>query len=136
MPQGIVGPQGITTISPPARGSQVKIGKIDSTDSTTGVAVFGIPKGAFIAGVYTISMGANVGETQTITAGFTASGTEILTSFAPNSTGYAVSGASTGSAVGTQLTADKTVYIKAAAALTNPVYVKVEYWLPPVGQAY
>lgn len=134
MPQGIVGPQGITVITPPARDSYEKIGKIDSTDGTTGVAVFGIPKGAFIAGVYTISMGANT--TQNITAGFSASGSDLLTSFAPNATGYAVAGANAGSAVGTQITADKTVYIKADAALTNAVYLKVEYWLPPVGQAY
>lgn len=134
MPQGVIGPQGITVITPPARDSYEKIGKIDSTDGTTGVAVFGIPKGAFIAGVYTISMGANT--TQNITAGFSASGSDLLTSFAPNATGYAVAGANAGSAVGTQLTADKTVYIKADAALTNAVYLKVEYWLPPVGQAY
>jgi len=134
MPQGIVGPQGITVITPPARDSFEKIGKIDSTDSTTGVAVFGLPKGAFIAGVYTISMGANT--TQTIEAGFSSGGDELLTSFAPNSTGYAVAGANAGSAVGTQLTADKTVYLTASAALTNAVYVKVEYWLPPVGQSY
>ena len=134
MPQGIVGPQGITVISPPARDSYEKIGKIDSTDGTTGVAVFGLPKGAFISGVYTISMGANT--TQNIEAGFSSGGDELLTSFAPNATGYAVAGANAGSAVGTQLTADKTVYLTADAALTNAVYVKVEYWLPPVGQAY
>ena len=134
MPQGIVGPQGITVITPPARDSFEKIGKIDSTDGTTGVAVFGLPKGAFIAGVYTISMGANT--TQNIEAGFSSGGDELLTSFAPNATGYAVAGANAGSAVGTQLTADKTVYLTADAALTNAVYVKVEYWLPPVGQSY
>lgn len=134
MPQGVIGPQRVTVITPPARDSYEKIGKIDSTDGTTGVAVFGIPKGAFIAGVYTISMGANT--TQNITAGFSASGSDLLTSFAPNATGYAVAGANAGSAVGTQITADKTVYIKADAALTNAVYLKVEYWLPPVGQAY
>lgn len=134
MPQGIVGPQGITVITPPARDSYEKIGKIDSTDGTTGVAVFGLPKGAFIAGVYTISMGANT--TQNIEAGFSSGGDELLTSFAPNATGYAVAGANAGSAVGTQLTADKTVYLTADAALTNAVYVKVEYWLPPVGQSY
>lgn len=134
MPQGIVGPQGITVITPPARESLEKIGKIDSTDGTTGVAVFGLPKGAFIAGVYTISMGANT--TQNITAGFTASGSDLLTSYAPNATGYAVAGANAGTAVGTLLDADKTVYIKADAALTNAVYVKVEYWVAPVGQPF
>ncbi len=134
MPQGVIGPQGVTVITPPSRESLSKIGKIDSTDGTTGVAVFGLPKGAFIAGVYTISTGANT--TQTIEAGFSSGGDELLTSFAPNSTGYAVAGANAGSAVGTQLTADKIVYLTADAALTSAVYVKVEYWLPPVGQAY
>lgn len=134
MPQGVIGPQGITVITPPARDSYEKIGKIDSTDGTTGVAVFGLPKGAFIAGVYTISMGANT--TQTIEAGFSSGGDELLTAFSPDATGYAVAGAAAGSAVGTQLTADKTVYLTADAALTNAVYVKVEYWLPPVGQSY
>lgn len=134
MPQGIVGPQGITTISPPARESLSKIGKIDSTDGTTGVAVFGLPKGAFISGVYTISLGANT--TQTIEAGFSDGGADLLTAYAPDATGYAVAGAAAGSAVGTQLTADKVVYLTASAALTSAVFVKVEYWLPPVGQAY
>ena len=134
MPQGIVGPQGITVITPPARDSYEKIGKIDSTDGTTGVAVFGLPKGAFIAGVYTISMGANT--TQNIEAGFSSGGDELLTAFSPDATGYATAGVKAGSAVGTQLTADKTVYLTADAALTNAVYVKVEYWLPPVGQSY
>ena len=127
MPQGVIGPQGVTVITPPARESYSKIGKIDSTDGTTGVAVFGLPKGAFIAGVYTISTGANT--TQTIEAGFSDGAAELLTA-------YAVAGAAAGSAVGTQLTADKTVYLTASAALTSAVYVKVEYWLPPVGQAY
>jgi hypothetical protein len=136
MPQGVIGPQGVTVITPPARGSQTKIGKIDSTDSTTGVAVFGLPKGAFIAGVYTISTGANSTGTPTIEAGFASGDDELLTAFAPDATGYAVAGTYAGSAVGTQLTADKTVYLKASAALTSAVYVKVEYWLPPVGQAY
>lgn len=134
MPQGVIGPQGVTVITPPARDSYEKIGKIDSTDGTTGVAVFGIPKGAFIAGVYTISTGANT--TQTIEAGFSDGGAELLSAFAPDATGYAVAGAAAGTAVGTQLTADKTVYLTASAALTNAVYVKVEYWLPPVGQTY
>ncbi len=134
MPQGVIGPQGVTVITPPSRESLSKIGKIDSTDGTTGVAVFGLPKGAFIAGVYTISTGANT--TQTIEAGFSDGGSELLTAFAPDATGYAVAGAAAGSAVGTQLTADKVVYLTASAALTSAVFVKVEYWLPPVGQAY
>lgn len=123
-----VGPQGISVYSPPARETLTKIGKLEVADGSTGFAAFGLPSGSFIAGVYTISMGANT--TQTINAGFTSGGTELINAFAPNSTGYATAGAQTGSAVGTQLTADKTVYLKASATLTNPVWVKVEYYIP------
>ena len=134
MAVGNIGPQGVTVISPPARELYAKIGKLEVADGSTGFAAFGLPQNAFIAGVYTISMGANT--TQTVNAGFTNGGTELINAFAPNSTGYAVSGAATGSAVGTQITADKTVYLKASATLTNPVYVKVEYYIPPSGQPF
>ncbi len=129
-----IGPAGVTSVTPPSRCTQTKIGKLEVADGSTGVAVFGLPKGAFIAGVYTISMGANA--TQTIEAGFSDGGDELLTAFAPNSTGYATSGTTTGSAVGTVLTADKVVYLTASATLTNPVYVKVEYWMPPQGLGF
>ena len=131
---GIIGPAGVTVISPPAKELLTKIGKIEVADGSTGFAAFGLPANAFIAGVYTISMGANT--TQTVNAGFTSGGTELISAFAPNSTGYAVAGAAAGSAVGTQITADKTVYLKASATLTNPVFVKVEYYVPPVGQPF
>ena len=130
----IVGPQGVTILNPPAKELLTKIGKLEVADGSTGFAAFGIPSGAFVAGVYTISMGANT--TQSINAGFTNGGTELINAFAPNSTGYAASGAQTGSAVGTQVSGDKTVYLKASATLTNPVYVKVEYYLPQSGQAF
>jgi len=129
-----VGPAGVTSLTPASRCTQTKIGVLEVADGTTGIAAFGLPKYAFIAGVYTIAMGANA--TQTIEAGFTDGGDELLTAFAPDDTGYATSGAATGSAVGTQLTADKTVYLKASAALTNPVFVKVEYWMPPQGLGF
>lgn len=126
-----VGPAGVSSITPPARDTLVKVGKLEVADGATGFAAFGLPKGAFIVGVYTISRGANA--TQTVNAGFTNGGTELLNAFAPNSTGYASAGAAAGSAVGTQLTADQTVFIKASATLTNPVFVKVEYIVPPSG---
>lgn len=129
-----VGPAGVTVYSPPARETLVKIGKLEVADGSTGFAAFGLPKDAFIVGVYTISMGANT--TQTVNAGFTNGGTDLINAFAPNSTGYATAGAQTGSAVGTKLTADKTVYLKASATLTNPVFVKVEYTIPPQGQDF
>lgn len=128
------GPQGATVITPVAIEPLVKIGKIEVADGSTGFAAFGIPKDAVIIGAYTISAGANA--TQTINAGFTSGGTELINAFAPNSTGYAASGAQTGSAVGTKLTADKTVYLKASATLTNPVVVKIEYYIPPQGMQF
>jgi hypothetical protein len=134
MALGVQGPNAPTTTTPASRDPLVKIGKLEVADNATAFAAFVLPKHAFVAGVYTLSMGANT--TQTIVAGFSSGGNDLLTAFAPNATGYATAGAATGTAVGTQLTADKTVYLKASAALTNPVYVKVEYYIPPVGQAF
>ena len=128
------GPQGATTISPVAQELYTKIGKLEVADGSTGFAAFGIPKDAVIGGVYTICTGANA--TQTINVGFTNGGTDLLNAFAPNSTGYAAGGAQTGTAVGTKLTADKLVYLKASATLTTPVVVKVEYYIPQQGQSF
>lgn len=126
-----IGPAGVTTTTPPARCTQVKVGILGVADGTTGVAAFGLPKNAVVVGVYTICTGANT--TQTISVGFTDGGVELVNAFAPNSTGYSPSLAQTGTSVGAQLTADKTVYLKASATLTTPVIVKVEYWIPPQG---
>jgi hypothetical protein len=128
------GPQGATIVSPPAQELYTKLGKIEVADGSTGFAAFGIPKDAVIGGVYTICTGANA--TQTINVGFTSGGTDLLNAFAPNSTGYAVAGAAAGSAVGTKLTADKIVYLKASATLTTPVTVKVEYYIPQSGMSF
>ncbi len=89
----VVGPAGVTVYSPPARELLSKIGKIEVADAAVGFAAFGLPAGAFIAGVYTISAGANA--TQTVNAGFTNGGTDLVNAFSPNSTGYAPSGAAT-----------------------------------------
>ena len=135
MPTGIVGPQGVTVITPPAREKLSKVAQITAADGSTGFAAFGLPQNAFIAGVYVISAGANT--TQTISVGFSSGGTELVNAYAPNSTGFAaISGSDTGASVGTQLTADKTVYVKASATLTNTVTIIVDYWMPPVGQGY
>lgn len=131
MAANFVGPQGVTVHTPSARDPLVKVGILEVADGSTGFAAFGLPKYAVPIGVYTISAGANT--TQTINVGYTNGGVELLSAFAPNSTGYAVSGAATGAGVGVQLTADKTVYLKASATLTNPVIVKVEYYIPPQG---
>ena len=126
-----VGPAGITSITPAARDPYVKLGIIEVADGSTGFAAFGLPKYAVVIGVYTICNGANT--TQTINVGFTNGGVELVSSFAPNSTGYVSTGAQTGTSVGAQLTADKTVYLKASATLSTPVIVKVEYIIPPQG---
>ena len=131
MAANFVGPQGVTVQSPPARELLTKIGILEVADGSTGFAAFGLPKYAVPLGVYTIVQGANT--TQTITVGYTNGGTELVNAFAPNSTGYAPSGAQTGSGVGVQLTTDKLVYLKASATLTTPVIVKVEYYIPQQG---
>lgn len=132
MALGIVGPAGVTVITPPAREVYTKFGKLEVADGSTGFAAFGLPKDAVVIGIYTISAGANT--TQTVNVGFTNGGVELLSSFAPNSTGYVSGGAATGASVGVQLTADKLVYLKASATLTSQVIVKVEYIIPPQGQ--
>ena len=132
MAANLVGPAGVTVTTPAARDPLVKVGILEVADGSTGFAAFVLPKYAVPIGVYTLSAGANA--TQTINVGYTNGGVELLSAFAPNSTGYAVSGAATGAGVGVQLTADKTVYLKASATLTNPVIVKVEYYIPPQGR--
>ena len=134
MPTGIIGPQGVTVITPPAREKLSKVAQITAADGSTGFAAFGLPKDAFIAGVYVISAGANT--TQTVNVGFTSGGTDLVNAYAPNSTGFDTVGAAAGTAVGTELTADKTVYAKASATLTSTVTVIVDYWVVPVGQGY
>lgn len=126
-----IGPAGPNTVSPTARCQFTKIGILEAGDTTTGIVPFWLPKYAVVSGVYTICNGANT--TQTISVGFTDGGTELVNAFAPNSTGYATTGAQTGTSVGVQLTADKPVYLKASATLTTSVIVKVEYYIPPQG---
>lgn len=126
-----VGPGGVTVITPASRETYVKTGILEVADSTTGVALFGLPKYAVPIGIYTICTGANT--TQTISVGYSDGGAELINAFAPNSTGYVSAGAQTGTGVGVQLTADKKVYAKASATLTTPVIVKVEYTIPPQG---
>jgi len=126
-----VGPGGVSTITPTCRDSYTKVGILEVADSTTGILAFKLPKYAVVVGVYTICTGANT--TQTIEVGFTDGGDDLLTAFSPNSSGYTVSGAATGTSVGVQLTADKPVYLTASATLTTPVIVKVEYYIPPQG---
>ena len=134
MPQGIIGPQGVTVITPVAREKYSKVAQLTAADGSTGFAAFGLPMNAVVVGVYAISAGANT--TQTIKVGFSSGGAELVSDYAPNSTGFDTVGAAAGTAVGTQLTADKTVYLKASATLTSTVTVIVDYWVTPVGQSY
>lgn len=131
---GIVGPAGVCLTTPSARDPYVKLAKLEVADGAKGFLAFILPASAVVVGVYTICTGANA--TQTVNVGFTNGGTELLNAFAPNSTGYAASGAQTGAQVGVQQTADKPVYVKASVTLTTPVLVKVEYVIPPQGQPF
>lgn len=131
MAANFVGPQGITTVTPPAKELMTKVGIIEVADAAVGFAAFALPKYAVPIGAYTICTGANA--TQTINVGYTNGGTDLVNAFAPNSTGYAPSGAQTGAQMGVQLTADKIVYLKASATVTTPVIVKVEYYIPQQG---
>ena len=126
-----IGPAGVTTITPAARELLSKVGILEVADGSTGFAAFGLPKYAVVAGVYATSAGANT--TQTVNVGFTNGGVELVSAYAPNSTGFDTVGASAGASVGVQLTADKTVYLKASATLTSPVIVRVDYYIPPQG---
>ena len=126
-----IGPGGVSTVSPTSRDSYTKFGLLEVADGSTGFLAFKLPKYAVVTGVYTICTGANA--TQTINVGFTDGGAELVNAFAPNSTGYAATGAKTGTSVGVQLTEDTPVYLKASATLTTPVIVKVEYYIPPQG---
>ena len=126
-----VGPGGVSTVTPTCRHGYTKIGILEVADGSTGFLAFKLPKYAVVMGVYTICTGANA--TQTIEVGYTDGGDDLLTAFAPNSTGYAPSGTATGTGVGVQVTEDKPVYLKASATLTTPVIVKVEYYIPPQG---
>ena len=134
MALGIVGPAGVTVNTPPSRESFVNIGKLEVADGSTAFAAFGIPKDAVVLSVGIYTTGANT--TQTINVGFTAGGTDLVNAYAPNSTGYSHPGAQTGTGLLSKLTADKLVYLKASATLTTPVYVIVEYFIPPQGQPF
>lgn len=134
MAVGIVGPAGVTITTPAARESLTKIAKIEVADGSTGFAAFVLPAYSVPTSVATYVNGANA--TQTINVGYTNGGTDLVNAFAPNSTGYAHTGAQTGTGLFTQNTTDKTVYVKASATLTNPVYIVVEYHIPPQGHYF
>ena len=63
MGAGVVGPAGVTSISPPARDPCVKLGVITAADGATGFAAFGLPKYAVVIGTYLLAAGANATQT-------------------------------------------------------------------------
>jgi len=131
MAAGIVGPAGVTITTPAARDTYVKVGILEVADGSTGFAAFVLPKYAVVIGTYLYAGTANA--TQTVNVGFTNGGVELINAGATATAGYATTGAQTGASFGTQLTADKIVYLKASATLTGPVVVKIEYYIPPQG---
>lgn len=132
-------PQGVTTITPPARELLTKVAKVVRTD-TARFDAFALPKDAVIAGVYVVGVTASdAGTSATITVGTGASGTELINAFdAKTNYGYQPAGTAAGSLVGTQLTADtlfKAVYAETGTASTTggPWLIKVEYYIPGSG---
>ena len=135
MPQPTLGPAGVTTVTPPAKELYTEVIKLSAiAGDATGFLACMLPKNAFVTGVNVLSMGANT--TQTINVGITLGGVEFVSSYAPNSTGFAAVGAAAGTYVGTQLAADTLVYAKASATLTNIVYVYLQYYIPQQGMSW
>ncbi len=135
MPQPILGPAGVTTLTSPSVELRTKVIKLSAIAAdATGFLAAKLPKFAFVTGINVLSMGANT--TQTIDVGITLGGTEFVNGYAPNSTGYAAIADKAGTYVGTQLTADTPVYAKASATLTNIVYVYIQYFIPQQGMTW
>jgi hypothetical protein len=137
MPQPILGPAGVTYLTPPAVETYTKVIKLDtSAGDATGFQACVLPKGAIVIGAYVIAGGANT--TQTISVGITNGGAEFISAYAPNSTGYDTVGAAAGTYIKalTAMTADTPVYAKASAALTSACIVKLEYYFPQSGMTW
>lgn len=135
MPQPVLGPAGVTVVTPPSHELYTEIIKLSAiAGDATGFLACKLPKNAFVTGVNILSMGANA--TQTVNVGVTLGGQEFVNAYAPNSTGYAAVGDKAGTYVGTQLTVDTPVYAKASATLTNIVYVYLQYYIPQQGMTW
>ena len=142
MPQGNVGPQGVTVLNRPAVAGLSKVIKIATTDSSRFTA-FALPKFAVISGVYVIGTADSTDTgTATISVGVGGSGTQILNAFDVKGSGqgYQIAGDKAGSYVGTQLTADTqftAVYTgENSDSAAAEWLVKVEYYIPQVGNSY
>ena len=136
--------QVITSTTPPAIEVLTKVVQVARTD-TTAFEAFILPKGAVVAGAYVMgTVASDAASTAIIDVG-TNPGTadEIVDSFSvkTNGVGYHPSGATSGSAIGTQLTADtldKARYAETgtASATGGPWLVKVEYYFPQQGYSF
>lgn len=132
------------SLTPKARSLLTKVGKLLRTD-TTATELFGLPKGALIAGIYVIGGAASdAGTSAVIGTGSTTSADEHMASYdvktAATGEGYSPAGAAAvGTAMMTALTADTPVYGKYTEAGTasnagGPWYVKYEYYMPGPGE--
>ena len=135
---------GVSTASPPASALLGKIVQIARTD-TTAFEAFVLPQNAVIAGAYCIgNTASNAGTSATIQLG-TNPGTsnQIINNFdvKTNGAGYNPVGATGGTSMGQQITADTKYlarYVESGTASTTggPWLVKVEYYLPQPGNSY
>jgi len=130
---------------PKPRELLTKIFKISRSD-TTGTKKAALPKSAYILGAYVIGGTASDAATSaTISFGSSATATEYVSGYdvktAATGEGYsAVGAAAVGSAFGTALASDVTIYgiyaeSGTASTTGGPWIVKLEYFVPGPGEA-
>jgi len=136
--------QVVTSTTPPAIELLTKVVQVARTD-TTAFNAFVLPKGSVVAGVYVLGVTASDAATTAIIDVGTnpATADEILDSFSVKTSGdgYFAAGATAGTALGTQLSADtlyKAAYSETGTASTTggPWLVKVEYYMPQPGYSF
>lgn len=136
--------QVVTSTTPPSPCILAKTVQVARTD-TTAFEAFVLPKGAVVAGAYVMGATASDAATSAIVDVGTNPGSadEIVNSYdvKTNGAGYFAVGATGGSAIGTQLTADtlyKAKYTESgtASATGGPWLVKVEYYMPQQGYSF
>jgi len=131
-------------LTPKAREVLVKFGSIARTD-TTAKAHFGIPKGAYIVGIYVIGAAvSNAGTSATIGIGSSTSANEYMTAYdvktAATGEGYVPAGAAAvGSAMASAVSTDIQVYgiyaeTGTASSSGGDWTVKVEYCMTGPGE--
>jgi hypothetical protein len=134
----------ITATTPPSLDILAKIVQVARTD-TTAFEAFVLPKGAVPVGAYVMGATASDAVTTAIIDVGTNPGTsdQLVDSFSvkTNGVGYHAVGATGGSSLGTQLTADtlyKARYAETGGASTTggPWLVKIEYYFPQQGNSF